>query len=126
MLPASRSPWWLLVFVVSAAAWIGLLLLSGWLNNGAPPTVATVLPVAQVIAAITGVLALLGGFGMRAAFVGAHVGLAIGWAQMVATFTSSGSESMADLGAVALFLMLGGAGLVVGLIVDVVRLVRAR
>lgn len=125
LLPQRRSPLWLLVFVVTAVAWTGAVLLAGWLNRGEPPTWVTVASAGKVLAAITGALAVLGALGARATFIGAHLGLLVGYAMMVNTFTTT-NEGMADLAAVATFLMLGSIGLAVGVIVDIVLVIRSR
>lgn len=125
-LPQTRSPWWLLLFLITAAGWFGLVLLAGRLNHGPPPSFEAVVPIIRVSLAANGVLSVLGALGLRGTFLGAHLGLLIGWAQMIVTFGRTSTDSMADLGALALFLMLGAVGLVVGLIVDIVRFVRSR
>lgn len=125
LLPQRRSPLWLLVFLVTAVAWTGAVLLAGWLNHGTPPTWATVASAGKVIGAITAGLAVLGAIGARASFIGAHLGLLAGYAWMVTTFTTT-TDGMADLGGVVMFLMLGSIGLAVGVIVDLVLFFRAR
>lgn len=125
LLPQRLSPLWLLVFLVTAVAWTGAVLLAGWLNNGTPPTWVTVMSAAKVLGAIAAGLAVLGAIGARATFIGAHLGLLVGYVLMVTTFTTS-TEGMADLGAVAMFLMLGSIGLGVGIIVDLVLYFRSR
>lgn len=125
LLPQRRSPLWLLVFLVTAVAWTGAVLLAGWLNHGEPPTQVTVISAAKVLGAIAAGLAVLGAIGARATFIGAHLGLLVGYVSMVTTFTTS-TEGMADLGAVAMFLMLGSLGLGLGVIIDLVLYFRAR
>lgn len=127
LIPPTRSPRWLLVFVVLTVLWVGAVLLTGWLNTGTAPPTEAILQVVQVLAAANGVLALLGALGARATFAGAQIGMLVGWLQMILTFaTTTDSASMADLGAVALAMILAAIGLGVGVIVDLVRLVRAR
>lgn len=125
LLPQRRSPLWLLVFLVTAVAWTGAILLAGWLNRGEPPTWVVVASVAKVVGAATAGLAVLGAIGARATFIGAHLGLLVGYVQMLVTFTTT-TEGMADLAALATFMMLGSIGLGVGVIVDLVLFFRAR
>src|SRR5690606_536429 len=42
VLPPRKSPWWLLVFVVTALLWTAVLLGAGYFNNGQPPPWPTV------------------------------------------------------------------------------------
>jgi FtsH-binding integral membrane protein len=125
MSPSARSPWWVLVFVILAAALAGALLGLGAFRSGAAPPLATVGSVVAVTSGISAVVALLGFLGARATSVGAIVGLGIGLVQMTYVYTTS-RDGMADLGALLTFLMLGAAGLVIGVVIDVARAVRSR
>lgn len=123
LLPPSRSPRWLLVFVLTAAAWTGAMLGAGYLNTGVAPTWPAALTAAKVVGGAAGALALLGLLGARASFTLAHLGLVVGYVLMLGTFVRT-TEGMADLAALATFMMCGAIGLGLGVIVDIVRYVR--
>lgn len=125
LLPPRQSPRWLLVFVVTAVLWTGVLLGAGALNSGQLPPWPTALTALGVVSGATGVLALLAFLGMRATFVCAHLGLTIGVVWMIAAFARP-SDGWADLAAFAGFLMLGAIGLGVGLLVDLILFLRRR
>jgi hypothetical protein len=127
LLPPARSPRWLLVFVILTVLWVAAIAVTGWLNSGVAPTFATVLPIIKVLAAANGGLALVGSLGARASFQGAQIGMLLGWLQMILTFlTTTDASSMADLGAVALFMYMAVIGLGIGVVIDLVRFFRAR
>lgn len=113
------------MFVVLAAALGGAIVGLGAYRSGSAPPLETVGSVAAVTSGIAAVVALLGFFGARATAVGAIVGLGIGLVQMTYVYTTS-TDGMADLGALLTLLMLGAAGLVIGVVIDVVRAVRSR
>jgi len=124
MLPSARSPWWALVFVILALALAAALLGLGTMRSGAPP-IETLGSVAAVTAGMSAVLSLLGFLGARATFIGAVLGLLVGLVHMLRVYTTS-TDGMADLGALLMFLMLGGLGLVIGAVLDGVRAARSR
>jgi hypothetical protein len=125
LLPPKKSPWWLLVFVVTALLWTAVLLGAGYFNSGQLPPWPTMWTALGVVSGATGLLALLAFLGLRATFAGAHIGLASGLVWMVAQFAGP-SDGWADLAAFAGFLMLGAIGLGVGLLVDLVLFLRRR
>lgn len=126
LLPPRLSPWWLLVFVVTAVLWTTLLLGVGYINNqGQLPPWSTVGTAFGVVSGATGLLALLASLGLRATFVSTHIGLALGLVWMLAA-TAGPNEGFADLAAFAAFLMLGALGLGLGLLVDLVLFLRRR
>lgn len=124
-MPKTLSPWWLLVFLVSGLVWLGALLGAGYVNSGNAPTAAVVLSAAKVVAAWSAGLAALGAFGARRGFVGAHLGLLVGYAWMLRSFARP-SDGWADLAGVATFIVCGAIGLGVGLLVDLVMALRRR
>lgn len=126
MLPATRSPRWVLAFVLLALQLAGAFIaLGASRNDGELPPTDTLLSIVGVNAAIAAVLSLIGFFGGRATFVCAVLGMLAGLAYMAWVYASS-DQGMADLGALMMFFMLGGLGLVIGAIVDITRAVRAR
>lgn len=125
LLPPRRSPTWLLVFVVATVVWTAVLLGAGHFNSRTPPPWSTMWAALGVVAGATGILALLAWLGLRATFAGAQLGLVSGLVWMVVQFAGPG-DGWADLAAFAGFLMLGAIGLGLGLIVDVVLLLRRR
>ncbi|HEY8378604.1 MAG TPA: hypothetical protein VIK91_19055 [Nannocystis sp.] len=114
------SPRWLLAFAVTAAFWIGAALLAAYINTGQPPVAETIQGASVTLAVIAAIPALFGFFGGRLAFLGAHLGLLAGYVFMVRSFGQHG-QGFEDLAAVAMFLLLGAAGLVLGLVADIVR-----
>ena len=125
LLPPKKSPWWLLVFVVTALLWTAVLLGAGYFNSGQLPPWPTMWTALGVVSGATGLLALLAFLGLRATFAGAHIGLASGLVWMVAQFAGP-SDGWADLAAFAGCLVLGAIGLGVGLLVDLVLFLRRR
>ncbi len=125
LLPPRKSPWWLLVFVVTALLWTAVLLGAGYFNSGQPPPWPTVWTALGVVSGATGILALLAFLGLRATFACAQIGLACGLVWMLAQFAGP-NNGWADLAAFAGFLMLGAIGLGVGLLVDLVLFLRRR
>lgn len=89
------------------------------LNRGAIEARA-VLNVALVSAVLVGVLSVLGWLGARATFLGAMVGLGVGYVHMVRIFAST-NDGFADLAALAGFMMLGAIGTGVGIVADIAR-----
>jgi hypothetical protein len=125
ILPPRLSSRWLLIFLVTAALLIAGLLWVGAENSGRPPTVEAALPVVGVAGGIAGFLSLLGALGARATFACATLGLLIGLAQMIQVALTA-HEGMADLAALASFLVFGAIGLGVGAVIDLVRALRRR
>lgn len=124
MLPATRSPWWALVFLIFALQFGGSILgLAMYRHDDLPPP-ETIASIGGVTTGIAAVLSLVGWLGGRATFVCATLGLLIGLAYMAYVYTTI-HEGMADLGALLMMLMLGVSGLVVGMVIDIVRAVRA-
>lgn len=125
LLPPSRSPWWLLVFVVTATLWTGALLGAGYLNSGVAPAWSAALTAAKVVGGGTGALALLGSLGARRTFALAHLGLVVGYALLLNSFARM-ADGWADLAGVATFLICGAIGLALGLLADLVAYLRRR
>lgn len=125
LLPPSRSPWWLLVFIVTATAWTGALLAAGYLNSGTAPAWSAALTAAKVVGGGAGALALLGSLGARRTFACAHLGLVVGYALLLNSISHM-TDGWADLAGVATFLMCGAIGLAVGLLADLVAYLRRR
>jgi hypothetical protein len=125
LLPPRLSARWLLVFVVTAALLAAGLLWVGTANSGRAPAQDVVLSVVGVSGGIAAVLSLLGAFGARASFACALLGLLIGLAQMIYV-ALAGSEGMADLAALASFMMYGAIGLGVGALIDLGRWIGGR
>lgn len=125
LLPPNRSPWWLLVFVVTAAVWTGALLAAGYLNSGTAPAWSAALTAAKVVGAGAGALALLGSLGARRTFALAHLGLVVGYALLLNSFSRM-ADGWADLAGVATFLICGAIGLGLGVIADLVAYFRRR
>lgn len=119
-LPSARSATWSRVFVASALLWTAALLVAGYVNSAQAPPWRVVGTTSGVVAVTSAILTLLGFLGLRATFAGAHLGLLVGYASMLWTFVTS-AEGMADLAAVATFMVFGAIGLGVGALVDVVR-----
>ncbi len=125
VIPAARSNGWIGVWLLTAVVWSGALIGLGTWRNGALPPTETLASITAVTSGIALVLAVLGYFGARASFAGAALGLCLGLAYMAYVYATT-TDGMADLAALLSFLMLGAAGLVVGIIVDVVAAVRRR
>ncbi len=122
LLPRTRSPWWLLVFAITALLWTGALMGVRALGGGEFDP-ASALTVAKVAAAGAAALALLGALGARFTFLLAHAGLLVGWAFLMNTVAGP-HEGFADLAGVAFFMVAGAVGLGLGAIVDLVRFFR--
>lgn len=122
LLPPSRSPWWLLVFVITAALWTGALL-GVRAAHGSELDAAAVTTAVQMAASACAALALLAALGARRLFVGAHVGLLVGYAVLMSSL-SPGGDGWADLAGVAYFLLAGAIGLALGAIADIVAFLR--
>lgn len=125
LLPATRSPRWLLVFVLTAVGLTAAVLAIGAANRGEPPPGAAITTAGGVLSGVAAALAALGYFGARATFAGALIGLVLGLAQM-AYVAQTPADGMADLGAVVSFMLLGAIGLAVGAVIDLVRWLRRR
>lgn len=125
MLPATRSPWWALVFVIFALQFGGSILGLAMVRYDDLPPPETIASIGGVTTGIAAVLSLVGWFGGRATFICATLGILVGLVYMAYIYTSV-HEGFADLGAVLLMLMLGVAGLVLGMVIDIVRAVRGR
>ncbi len=125
MLPATRSPLWALAFVILALQMSGCILGLGAYRNDAPPDGDTIASVFGVMSFISAALSLIGYFGGRATFACATLGLLGGLAHMTYVYTTS-RDGMADLGALLMFLLLGGVGLVLGMALDIIGALRAR
>lgn len=124
-MPKTLSPWWLVVFLVSALVWWGAMLAAGYVNSGSAPTAAVVVSAAKVVAVWSAGLAALGAFGARRGFVGAQLGLLVGYVWMLRGFARP-SDGWADLAGVATFVVCGAIGLGIGLLVDLVVALRRR
>ena len=125
LLPPRRSSRWLLVFLATAGLLIAGLLWVGSANSGQAPAQDTVLAVVGVGALLSAMLTALGFFGARATFACALLGLLVGLVQMIYVALSA-HEGMADLAALASFMMYGAIGLGVGLLVDIGRWIGGR
>lgn len=125
MLPSTRSPWWLLAFVLLALQLFGALVGLAMYRNGDVPPPETLASIAGVTAGIAAALSLIGWFGGRATFACATLGLFAGLAYMAWVYANV-NDGMADLGALMTMLMLGALGLVLGIVLDIVRAVRSR
>ena len=118
IVPARRSPWWFLVFVILAALLTAGVVASGWKNSGKLPETNTLLSITGVCSALALVLALAGMLGARAMFVCGSLGLLAGLGQMLMQAFAGPHDGMADLAAVVGFLMFGAIGAGVGLLID--------
>lgn len=125
LLPPSRSPWWLLVFVITSIVWTGALLGAGYFNRGVAPEWPAVLTAAKVVGAGAGALALLAALGARRTFVCAHLGLVVGYVLLLNSISHM-ADGWADLAGVASFLICGAIGVGVGLLADLVAYLRSK
>lgn len=125
LLPPSRDPRWLLVFAVTTIVWTSALLGAGYLNSGVAPAWSAALTAAKVVGGGAGALALLGSLGARRTFACAHLGLVVGYALLLASFSRS-ADGWADLAGVATFLICGAIGLGLGALADLVAYLRDR
>ena len=125
MLPATRSPYWLLAFAILAAQLCGSFLGLGMYRSGDLPPPETFGSIAAVTAGIAAALAFIGWLGGRATFACATLGLVAGLAYMALVYATV-QDGMADLGALLMVFVLGLAGLGLGMVIDIVRAVRAR
>ncbi|MBL8968977.1 MAG: hypothetical protein JNK56_00265 [Myxococcales bacterium] len=127
IVPAQRSPLWFLMFLTLAALLTAGVVLTGWKNSGKSPETNVLLSIVGVCSAMALALTLPGMFGARATFVCGSLGLLIGVSQMLSQAYAGPHEGMADLAAVASFLMFGAIGVVLGVMIDLgVWLVRRR
>jgi len=118
ILPARRSPWWFLAFLTLAALLAAGVVATGWKNSGKPPETNTLLSIVGVCSGMALALTLPGMFGARATFVCGSLGLLIGLWQMLSLAIAGSHDGMADLAAVASFLMFGAIGVLVGVVID--------
>lgn len=121
MVPPAFSPRWLVVLLVTAAVWIGLTLLAAYLNTGQPPTLETVRGASLSLLLTVALPVAFGCFGARLGFLGAQLGLVVGYVLMLRAFAGPHTGGFEDLAGVATFLVLGAVGLGVGTLADIIR-----
>lgn len=119
LLPSPRSVGWLGAFGVGTVVLASGLVGAASLNRSTIEARA-VIDVVLVSAALVGVLSVLGWLGARATFLGAMVGLGVGYVYMVRIFAGT-NDGFADLAALAGFMMLGAIGTGLGIVADIAR-----
>lgn len=118
IVPARRSPWWFLVFLILAALLSAGVVATGWKNSGQEPQINVLLSIVGVCSGLALALTLPGMLGARATFVCGSLGLLIGLWQMLSLAYAGAHEGMADLAALLSFLMYGVIGVVIGGMID--------
>lgn len=121
MLPPAFSPRWLVVLLVTAAVWFGLVLLAASLNRGQPPTLEIARGASMSLLLTVAPPVAFGCFGARLGFLGAQLGLVVGYVLMLRAFAGPHTGGFEDLAGVANFLVFGAVGLAAGTIIDIVR-----
>jgi len=121
MLPPAFSPRWLVVLVVTAALWLGLALLAAYLNTGQTPTLETLRGASMSLLITAALPVVFGCLGARLGYLGAQLGLVVGYVLMLRAFAGTNTGGFEDLASVATFLLLGAIGLGVGTVADIIR-----